>query len=130
VGRFTAFVAACNYPGGAVDLLRQLGRLLEANPGFAPQQLLSRALTAFFTSHGLAFAADDAQRRAATRRQHLLDTVPAALRPATVESSISCSCATENASAESVHARSATSPSKQSCESCAISPSTSPAAAD
>lgn len=96
--RFTAFVAASNYPSGAVDLLRQLGRLLDANPGFAPQQLLShtgepdgpdrplsRALTSFFTSHGLAFPADDAQRRAATRRQHLLDTVPAALRPATVE---------------------------------------------
>jgi hypothetical protein len=34
VERFAAFVAASNYPGGAVDLLRQLGRLLDANPGF------------------------------------------------------------------------------------------------
>ncbi len=94
--RFTGFVAARNHPGGAVALLRQLGRLLDTDPGCPPRQLLarcgdsargplSRALVAFFTGQGLAFPADDVQRRAATRRQRYLDAVPVALRPAIAE---------------------------------------------
>ncbi len=31
--RLTAFVVDYNHPGGAVALLRQLGRLLDADPG-------------------------------------------------------------------------------------------------
>lgn len=95
---FTAFVAAHNHPNGAVALLRELGRLLDAHPGCAPGQLLSRhaeseghdrplsrALASFFTSHGLAFPADDAQRRANARRRRYLDAIPAAMRAATAE---------------------------------------------
>lgn len=101
--RFTAFVAARNHPGGAVELLRQLGRLLDADPRCAPPQLLSRcaetdgfagplsrALAMFFTGH----------------------------------------CVTGNTCAGSAHSHSATSPSTPSYESCAISPTTSPALED
>jgi hypothetical protein len=91
----TAFAAARHHPGGAVTILRETVRLLTAEPTSSPQQLLSRctpadrstalaarALTAFFTSHGLALPDDAEQRRAAARRQRYLDLIPAPLHSA------------------------------------------------
>jgi hypothetical protein len=88
----TAFAAARYHPSGTVTILRETARLLTAEPAASPQQLLSRtpagsstaltarALTAFFTSRGLALPDDTVQRRAAARRQRYLDAVPAPLR--------------------------------------------------
>ena len=46
--------------------------------------LTVRALTAFFTGRGLALPDDEAQQRAAARRQRYLDAIPAPLRPAVI----------------------------------------------
>jgi len=87
-GELAAFVAARRHPSGAVAVLRATARFLGAEPTAGPQRLLaccaghsstSRALTAFFTSHGLVLAGDDEQRRAAARRHRYLDAVPAML---------------------------------------------------
>jgi hypothetical protein len=87
-----AFTAARYHPGGAVAILRQAGRMLAADPAASPRQLLAgairadgtpdaagRALTVFFTSHGLALPGDDARRRAAVRRHRFLAAIPAGL---------------------------------------------------
>ena len=82
----TAFTAARHHPSGAIVILREAGRLLSADPGASPQQLLDRcapatgtagrALRAFFTSRGLTLPGDEKQRRAAARRRRHLDAVP------------------------------------------------------
>lgn len=95
--QFVAFMAARHHPGGAVSILRETVRLLAADPAASPQQLLTRctqtsrgpalagrALTAFFTSHGLALPDDTAQRRAAARRQRYLHAIPEPLQAAVV----------------------------------------------
>jgi hypothetical protein len=87
-----AFTAARYHPGGAVAILRQAGRGLAADPAASPRQLLAgatradgtpdaagRALTAFFTSRGLALPGDEARRRAAIRRRRFLAAIPAGL---------------------------------------------------
>jgi hypothetical protein len=71
----TAFAAARHHPGGAIEILREAGRLLAADPAASPPQLLDRcepgtgaagrALRRFFTSRGLALPGDEEQRRAA-----------------------------------------------------------------
>jgi hypothetical protein len=88
----TAFTAARYHPGGAVAILRQAGRMLAAEPAASPRQLLAgatradgtpdaagRALSAFFTSHGLTLPGDEARRRAAIRRTRFLAAIPAGL---------------------------------------------------
>jgi hypothetical protein len=87
-----AFAAARHHPGGAIEILREAGRLLAADPAASPAQLLDRcepangtagrALRRFFTSRGLALPGDEEQRRAAARRRHHLDAVPAGLAAA------------------------------------------------
>jgi hypothetical protein len=88
----TEFSAARYHPGGAVATLRHAGRVISAGASAGPRQILAsatradgtldaagRALTAFFTSQGLIMPGDQASRRAAARRQHYLDAVPAGL---------------------------------------------------
>lgn len=88
-----AFAAARYHPSGAVSILRHTGRMVIAEPGVSPQQILSRrppddapaalalrALATFFTGRGLALTDDTAQRRAAERRRRYLDAIPAPLR--------------------------------------------------
>jgi len=68
------------------------GRRPRGQPAASPQQLLDRcepasgtagrALRGFFTSRGLALPGDEKQRRAAARRRHHLDAVPAGLATA------------------------------------------------
>jgi hypothetical protein len=87
-----AFAAARHHPGGAIEILREAGRLLAADPAASPAQLLDRcepangtagrALRRFFTSRGLALPGDEEQRRAAARRRRHLDAVPAGLAAA------------------------------------------------
>jgi site-specific recombinase XerC len=87
-----AFAAARHHPGGAVEILREAGRLPAADPAASPAQLLDRcepasgtagrALRRFFTSRGLALPGDEEQRRAAARRRRHLDAVPAGLAAA------------------------------------------------
>jgi len=87
-----AFAAARHHPGGAIEILREAGRLLAAGPAASPSQLLERcepangtagrSLRRFFTSRGLALPGDEEQRRAAARRRHHLDAVPAGLAAA------------------------------------------------
>ena len=87
--QLVVFVAARHHPSGAVALLRATGRLLAAEPSAGPHRLLmccandkptNRALTAFFTAHGLALPSnDDRQRAAATRAGRYLEAVPTAL---------------------------------------------------
>ena len=87
-----AFAAARHHPGGAIEILREAGRLLAADPAASPAQLLDRcepangtagrALRRFFTSRGLALPGDEEQRRAAARRRRHLDAVPACLAAA------------------------------------------------
>lgn len=87
-----AFTAARYHPGGAVAILRQAGRMLAADPAASPRQILAavtradgtadaagRALTAFFTSRGLALPGDEARRRAAIRRHRFLAAIPTGL---------------------------------------------------
>jgi hypothetical protein len=89
------YSAARHHPGGAVTILRHAGRVISAGPSAGPRQILAaatrpdqalnaegRALTAFFTSHGLILPGDEASRRAAARRQRYLDAVPAGLASA------------------------------------------------
>jgi hypothetical protein len=93
-----AFTAARYHPGGAVAIMRQAGRMLAADPAAGPRQFLAgatrpdgtpdaagRALTAFFTSHGLALPGDEARCRAAARRSRFLAAVPAGLARAVTE---------------------------------------------
>lgn len=92
-----AYVAARYHPSGAVSILREIGRIVIAEPAAGPQQILSRctpvdastalalrALTAFFTGRGLALPDDASQRRATQRRRRYLDAIPAPLRPAVI----------------------------------------------
>jgi hypothetical protein len=90
---FVIIVAARRHPSDAVTILRETGRLLAAEP-VSPEQLLARcahrgtarALATFFISRGLAVPPRDEQPdRAAARRQHYLDSVPARLAPAVSE---------------------------------------------
>jgi hypothetical protein len=93
----TAFVAARYHPGGAMTILRKTARILTAEPTVSAQQILHRcppldesttlivrALTAFFTGRGLALPDDEAQQRAAARRQRYLDAIPAPLHLAVI----------------------------------------------
>jgi hypothetical protein len=86
------FAAARHHPGGAIEILREAGRLLAADPAASPPQLLDRcepasgtagrALRRFFTGRGLALPGDDEQRRAEQRRRRCLDAIPAGLAAA------------------------------------------------
>lgn len=91
----TEFAAARHHPGGAVAILRCAGRVLLADPSAGPRQVTDaatradgaptpegRALAAFFAGRGLTLPGGQASRRAATRRQRYLDTVPAGLAAA------------------------------------------------
>lgn len=75
------FTAARRHPGGTVAILREISRVLIAEPELTPRQLLAhiitdgtpvtqRALEAFFTSQRMTFARDDA----AIRREQARDT--------------------------------------------------------
>lgn len=78
----------------ACQMITDTGRLLRDGGPAHPQALLERAgaqgrplgraLEDFFTSHGLALPPDHYERRAAARRQHRLEAIPAALRPAAI----------------------------------------------
>ena len=91
----TEFAAARYHPGGAVAILRHARRVLLADPAAGPRQITDsatrpggtataegRALAAFFTGRGLMMPGDQANRRAAARRQRYLDAIPAGLAAA------------------------------------------------
>jgi hypothetical protein len=90
---FAAHLAAASNPGRASALITQLGRLLTDGGPTHPQALLercrtpgrsmgalARSLEAFFTARGLALPLDQAQRRAAERRQRRVCETPEPLR--------------------------------------------------
>jgi hypothetical protein len=92
---FIVHLAARHSPARACMMIAALGRLLgDEHPGH-PQALLerarrpgrsmgslARALEGYFTAHGLALPAGQAERLAAGRRQRRIDAVPDPLRPA------------------------------------------------
>jgi hypothetical protein len=95
LGAFTVHLAARHCPSNACEMITTLGRLLtDEHPNLPPALLerarrpgrsmgsLARALEDFFTAHGLALPTDQAEQRAADRRQRRIDAVPPSLRPA------------------------------------------------
>lgn len=94
----TTFVCARYHPGGAMIVLRTIGRILLAEPNLTAQQLLNRCapvdeptsattrtLTAFFTGRGLILPSDQEQQQAGARRRHYSDGVPTPLRSAIIQ---------------------------------------------
>jgi Phage integrase, N-terminal SAM-like domain len=95
LGNFVGYLAARHNPASAAAMVSTLGRLLADEQSNHPQALLARAslpgrsigplargLEGFFISRGLALPTDQAEQRAALRRQRRIDPVPAELRPA------------------------------------------------
>jgi site-specific recombinase XerD len=89
---FGAYLVGRHHPSRACAMLTRLGkRLAESTTAVHPQTLLEsidvdvplmRALEDFLTANKLALPTDRDERRAATRRQSRIDTVPASLQPA------------------------------------------------
>ena len=91
----TEFAAARHHPGGAVSILRHAGRVLLADPSSSPRKIADsairpdgtptaegRALAAFFTGRRLTMPGNQADPRAAARRQRYLDGIPGGLAAA------------------------------------------------
>ena len=126
-----AFTAARYHPGGAVAILRQAGRMLAADPAASPRQLLAgatradgtpdaagRALSAFFTSRGLALPGDE-QPAAGPPSGGTVSWPPSPLGwPAPSPHSATANSASGTVPGGPDGARSATSPCKPGCESC------------
>jgi site-specific recombinase XerD len=91
---FAGYLVPRHNVTAACQMITDTGRLLRDGGPVHPQSVLeraaarggplARALEDFFTSNGLALAADHAERRAAARRQRRLDAIPAVLRPAAI----------------------------------------------
>jgi hypothetical protein len=90
-----SFTAARRHPGGAIAVLRELARVLIAEPGLTPRHLLSRisiggsaatarALEMFFTSHGMTLPRDETTQREDARNEHYLRPIDTALADAVV----------------------------------------------
>jgi hypothetical protein len=92
----TEFTAARRYPGGTVAVLREVGRVLIADPGLTPRQVLARisadgtsvterALAMFFTSQRMTLAGDDTILREHARNERYLRPIQASLSGAVAE---------------------------------------------
>lgn len=90
LGDFTAFTSARFGPHRALDILRDLSRLLDQTEEPSPRALLARiesgalqrTLEAFFVERHLTLPGDQAARRAHDRRAHRVLATPEPFRPA------------------------------------------------